>query len=211
MLLPGGAAMRWPPIWATLSMSTLSLSIDAARRASSSSRNALKAMALSTVSPASAIRCLRSFSVPPLEVYASISLIHGSSAWKPALDAALTTPTMSSLLPRIVLVFRQYPNGSLAGRVRAPAGRGACASLVVDDTMAALNAARALHTASRRDSSILRISLSPKRSGSSVVNARGSPESIVIRLAHDPLRALVDRPLQEDEPPPHVDVLPDLV
>ena len=28
------------------------------------------------------------------------------------------TPTMSRLLPRIVLVLRQYPNGSFAGRVR---------------------------------------------------------------------------------------------
>ena len=99
--------MRVPPICATLSMSTFSLSIDAARRVSSSSRNELKAMAPSTVSPASAIRLPRSLSVPPLGRVASISLIQGSIAWNPAFDGGVDDATMSSLLPRMVLVFRQ--------------------------------------------------------------------------------------------------------
>ena len=64
-------------------------------------------MAPSTVSPASAIRLPRSFSVPPPDVYLSISVIHGSIAWKPAVDAAVMTPAMSRLLPRMVLLFRQ--------------------------------------------------------------------------------------------------------
>jgi hypothetical protein len=46
-------------------------------------------------------------SAPPLVTKASISVSHGSIAWNPALAAALTTATMSSLLPRMVLVFRQ--------------------------------------------------------------------------------------------------------
>jgi len=53
------------------------------------------------------MRLPRSFSEPPFAVYVSISVIHGSMALKPALDAAVTTATISRLLPRIVLVFRQ--------------------------------------------------------------------------------------------------------
>jgi hypothetical protein len=49
-------------------MSAFSFSIEAARLASSSSRNALKAIAFSTVSPASAMRLARSLSVPPAVV-----------------------------------------------------------------------------------------------------------------------------------------------
>src|SRR5579862_1639068 len=137
--------MRLPPISATISISRFICSTPLARFPSSSTIQGAKPMALSTVSPLSAIFLPSSLSEPPPLTWASSSRIQGSIPWKPAFAAMSTTSEIGSFWPMRVLVLRQYLKGSSAGRPE-----GAPAAALPVETAAAANAP-AERRASRRD------------------------------------------------------------